>query len=462
MSASTWTTYKSPAGSIKVDSLTKQVLTVANQLLALPQFGKEIENMTATQGSGRPCTSYSGCTHSGCGAVDTTAYNWRNRLQILDLLGIIATHRLPADGNWPEHMHLMLNGMGCAHSSLKGQIAELKRGGDGLVGSKPDRDKALRSGLWPLAVYKGRTGKLKAIKGTNLRTGPSYDRDIIRPASVGTVVNAIMEVSFEPGGKRWFVTDRGEWGFSGKWAKVSIITPTPKQVPANVLNLLNWKITMPTGVKDHPLEVEQPQLATYEHPTFFYVNALRRVIFRTPVNGVTTSGSSYPRTELREMEDNGEDKAKWSNRSGVHTLAGTLAITHLPKKKPQGVIAQIHDPDDDVVMIRATAISSTHAKIEALWSKGKGEGTINKVIDPSYPLGKDFSYTIIATNTGIVVNYLPPGSNEWLQAKNPEKIVKSDLYFKAGMYSQSNEDTEDNENEYAEASYLALAVKHAA
>lgn len=462
MSASTWTTYKSPAGSIRVDSLMKQVLTVANQLLALPKFGAEIEPMTATQGSGRPCTSYSGCTHAGCAAVDITAYNWRNRLIVLDLLGCLAGHRLTSEGNWPEHMHLMLNGMGCAHESLKRQIEEIKDGGDGLSGSRPDRDRYLRSLLWPLAVYNGRTGKLKSTSDTNLRTGPSYERDIIRPAMKGTVVNAIMEVNFD--GNRWFVTDLGEWGFSGKWAKVGVLTPTPKQYPAQLLNLINWKVTMPIGVKDHPLEVKQPGLATYKHDRFFWAYKSRYVVFRTPVNGVTTEHSDYPRTELREMANNGKSLAKWNNRSGIHTLSGTLRINHLPAEKRQGVVAQIHDADDDVVMIRATAVSDTHAKIEAVWSKGKDQGTVNRVLDPSYPMHKDFSYTIIASKSGIVVNYLPPGSNEWVQSKNPKTLIRDNCYFKAGMYCQSNDEIETNDNEYAECAYLAgsLQVQHAA
>jgi hypothetical protein len=462
MSATTRTTYKSPSGSIAVDSLTKQVLTVVNQLLRLPQFGGETENMTGLQGSYRPYTKYSGTTHTGCAAVDLTAYNWRNRLILFDLCGIDAFHRLTSDGDWPEHMHLALRGMGCAASSLKGQNAEVKQGGDGLVGSKPDRDRHLRSLLWPLAVYNGRTGKLKSTTNTNLRTGPSYERDIIRPAMKGTVVNAIMEVNFD--GNRWFVTDLGEWGFSGKWSKVGVLTPTPKQYPSQLLNLTNWKMTMPVGVRDHPLEVKQPELATYKHDRFFWAYKSRYVVFRTPVNGVTTENSDYPRSELREMTNNGKSSAKWSNRSGIHTLSGTLRINHLPAKKPQGVVAQIHDPDDDVVMIRATAVSDTHAKIEAVWSKGKNQGTVNRVLDPSYPMHRDFSYTIIASKSGIVVNYLPPGSNEWVQSKNPKTLIRDNCYFKAGMYCQSNDEIESNDSEYAECAYLAgsLQIRHAA
>lgn len=456
MSASTRTTYKSSAGTIAVDSLMKQVLTVANQLLRLPKFGGEIENMTATQGSFRPSTPYSGTTHTGCAAVDLTAYNWRNRLVVLDLLGAIAGHRLPSEGNWPEHLHVMLNGMGCSAASLKGQIKEVMAGGDGLVGSRPDRDKALRSGLWPLAVYNGRTGKLKAVKKTNLRTGPSYDRKVIRSAIVGTQVNAIMEVNVD--GKRWFVTDQGEWGYSGKWAKVGIITP--KLVPAQVLDLSDWKLTLSVGVKDHPLEVKQPELATYEHPKDFYVrNGL--VYFRTPANGYTTSGSSYPRTELREMNPDGS-KAEWSNKSGIHRLSGTLLVDALPPVKPEVVLAQAHDDDDDVVMLRFIGIKPssgpiTHGKVYAEFSLGKGQGSEKKILAERVALRSEFSYTITADREGFSVGFLAPGASGWRHQS--KFIIRDDCYFKAGMYLQSNTKY-DAGYAFGQSGYRALSIQH--
>lgn len=218
MSASTRTTYTSVAGTVAVDSLTKQILTIQNRLLALPQFGGEIEPMTATQGSYRPKTSYSGSTHTGCAVLDLTAYNWRNRLIVGDLLGADYMHRLKTEGDWPEHGHQMTRGMGCAADSLKAQIVEVRNGGDGLSGNRPDRDAHLRSGLWPLAVYQGRTGYVYAVKATRLYDGPASSRQVVVEVGKGERVNAIMEVRNRYG-NLWFVTDQGLWGASGKWVK---------------------------------------------------------------------------------------------------------------------------------------------------------------------------------------------------------------------------------------------------
>ncbi len=116
-------------------------------------------------------------------------------------------------------------------------------------------------------------------------------------------------------------------------------------VPAEVLNLTNWKETLPTGSAGSPTEIKQPQLASYSSDPYFVVNATGDgVRFRAPVNGVTTSGSSYPRSELREM--NGGDDASWSTTSGTHTMTIDEAITATPSEKPYVVAGQIHDSSD--------------------------------------------------------------------------------------------------------------------
>ncbi|WAP60112.1 hypothetical protein [Streptomyces sp. S465] len=40
---------------------------------------------------------------------------------------------------------------------------------------------------------------------------------------------------------------------------------------------------------------------------------------------MTTGGSGYPRAELREMTDGGEEEAGWPTTEGTHTLVVTEA-----------------------------------------------------------------------------------------------------------------------------------------
>src|SRR5262245_33357455 len=82
--------------------------------------------------------------------------------------------------------------------------------------------------------------------------------------------------------------------------------------PAALLDLRNWKLTLPIASPggSSPLEVKQPELATYSHDEYFHLNAARDgVVFRAHAGGATTSNSGYPRSELREMADNGASMA---------------------------------------------------------------------------------------------------------------------------------------------------------
>ena len=71
--------------------------------------------------------------------------------------------------------------------------------------------------------------------------------------------------------------------------------------PSDILNLTNWKLTMaadhPGASGIQPWEILQPRLDTWAWNPYFtmYTNCVA-VRFRAPVNGATTSGSSYPRT----------------------------------------------------------------------------------------------------------------------------------------------------------------------
>lgn len=60
---------------------------------------------------------------------------------------------------------------------------------------------------------------------------------------------------------------------------------------------------------------------------------------------------------------NGQEKAAWSNMSGVHTLKVAEAVTELPAVKPETVTAQIHDGNDDVMQIRLP-VEGSHLMVQ--------------------------------------------------------------------------------------------------
>lgn len=193
--------------------------------------------------------------------------------------------------------------------------------------------------------------------------------------------------------------------------------------PAQRLDLRNWKVTLPTGGKEKPTEIKQPKLGNFRVDPWFTVNqGCTGVQFRAAVNGVTTSGSGYPRSELREMANGGKDNASWSTTAGTHTLTIDQTITQLPKVKPHLVTGQIHDSEDDVTVFR---LEGTRMYVT------NGDNSTYKLIEPNYRLGTRFQVRFVVSGGKINAYY-----NGQLKATLTKKASGS--YFKAGAYTQAN------------------------
>lgn len=218
--------------------------------------------------------------------------------------------------------------------------------------------------------------------------------------------------------------------------------------PAQVLNLADWKQTLPTGSSKSPTEIKQALLGTFSvDPYFRTSSSCDSVIFRAPVNGVTTSGSGYPRSELREMKNGGKDLASWSTTSGTHTMIIDEAITAVPKVKKHVVAGQIHDADDDVIVIR---LEYPKLFIDI-------NGKAGPTLDANYVLGKRFVVKFVASGGKINVYYNDGNKPAYTLDKK-----SSGNYFKAGAYTQSNCSKEKSceSSNYGEVAIYNLLVQH--
>lgn len=221
-------------------------------------------------------------------------------------------------------------------------------------------------------------------------------------------------------------------------------SPERAEYPGQILDLTNWYITLPTGTPEDPDTVHQPELATYSGPDFRVDDAGTGVLFTANAGGATTKGSKYPRSELREMD--GTEKAAWSNTTGTHTMTVRGAVLSLPPAKPEMVVAQIHDSEDDVILVR---VESGELLVE--WDDGDSKA----MMDPDYTLGSPYDVRITATE-GRVDVYL----GEERKASIP--LSGSGWYFKAGAYLQSNVDRGDAADAVGEVVVEQLNVEHSA
>jgi poly(beta-D-mannuronate) lyase len=222
--------------------------------------------------------------------------------------------------------------------------------------------------------------------------------------------------------------------------------PTKGKVPGQVLNLANWKLTLPVDTvrAGTPDEVKQPELDSFEDANYFHMNStLDGVVFKAHCGGDTTSGSSYPRSELREMTNNGSAKASWATTEGTHTMEIVQAVTHLPVVKPDIVVGQIHDAADDVCVFR---LDGTTLRINP-------HGVHGPVLTSNYQLGTKFTVKFVARDGGVEFYY----NGQYIYTY---KVSTSGCYFKAGAYTQSNTSRGDAATAYGEVVIYKVTVTH--
>lgn len=221
--------------------------------------------------------------------------------------------------------------------------------------------------------------------------------------------------------------------------------PAGEALPARVLDLTGWKLTLPvdTGRPGRPDEVEKAELQSFAAPDFFFVNpAGDGVVFRAPCGGAPTKGSRFPRCELREMKPGGGDEVAWSTDDPVpHVLEADLAVTRTPEARPHVVCAQIHDAEDDLLMIRLEG--------RRLLVERNDVGDVE--LDAAYEPGRAFRLRIEAGGGRVTVGYDGARKLDW-------KVSRNGCYFKAGCYTQSNPSKGDKPEAFGEVVIRRLTV----
>lgn len=305
-----------------------------------------------------------------------------------------------------------------------------------------------RRNLFQLQYWTGSSWQT-VVDGRSSGTGKgleSFAFDAVTTSKIRYVGHGYQGVGGADGGAWNSLTEVEVWGAAGGDDGGGDDGGTAK-VPADVLDLTNWKQTLPIGEPGHPTEIQQPALDTYSHdPYFKVVEGGKAVQFQAPVNGVTTSGSKNPRSELREMKNGGKDKASWSATSGTHTLTVREAFTHLPEKRPYVVGAQIHGGDDDVTVFR---LEGTKLYVT------KDDTTHHQLVDANYKLGTVFEAKFVVKDGKVKAYYNG-------ELKTTIAYTGSGNYFKAGAYTQANCGNTDpcSSSNYGETRIHELKVQH--
>lgn len=208
----------------------------------------------------------------------------------------------------------------------------------------------------------------------------------------------------------------------------------------------NWKLTIP--LKSAP-EIVQPKLASYTSEWFHLNESRDGVVFLARTDGGTTPNSKNPRSELREMRDDGADEAEWNSGIGQHSMLVDLMVTALPiGSKPHVVVAQIHDSSDDMTVFRLEG--------KSLWITDDDK-THGYLVTDNYVLGTRILVGFHVSD-GVVGYSLDGKLIPYTQNKK-----RSGCYFKTGAYNQAGgivTKLPDGKADYAEVVLYSVQVCH--
>lgn len=151
----------------RVDWLTKSFLLAMEERL-----GYELTIVQGSYNAGG--VSQSAGTHDGGGVVDLAPFDAARKVRVARALGGAAWRRMPSQGDWSEHVHIVLVGNEKLSSSAASQVSAYLTGRNGLRNGAPDdgpREFVDRRWRWPYASRVDRARQilraLRLIKGAS-------------------------------------------------------------------------------------------------------------------------------------------------------------------------------------------------------------------------------------------------------------------------------------------------------
>ncbi|MEQ8905684.1 polysaccharide lyase family 7 protein [Ekhidna sp.] len=264
----------------------------------------------------------------------------------------------------------------------------------------------------------------------------------------------------------------------------------PNLPPSGNFDLSKWKVTLP----DQSEVLENELSNGFESENEFYTDPTTgAMVFRCRNDG-QTGGSSYPRSELREMLRAGNTSistqgiglnnwvfssssiANQEASGGVDgTMTATVAVDHVSttgesNKIGRVIIGQIHASSDEPCRIYYRKLpNNTKGSIyfahepttsSEQWYEMIGSRS-SSASDPAdgIALGEQFSYEIDVVGNTLTVTIMRDGKDDVVQVVDMSDSGFEDdwMYFKAGNYNQNNS---GDAGDYAQVSFFALDVSH--
>ena len=234
----------------------------------------------------------------------------------------------------------------------------------------------------------------------------------------------------------------------------------PNLPPGGNFDLNHWYLQLPTsngiltaasGTVD---SASTAQLVAGFTNAYFYTAADGAMIFWAPNNGARTSGSTHPRSELRELLDPADSGVNWTVY-GSNFLTATCVVSNVPSDTGKVCIGQIHEPstkpDGSASANNELTMLMFDLNNQKIYANVNLDGDLSSSFSTTFisgtnvALGKPITYSLLVVNgvMKIIVNNV---TNSWDLfsgtnylghiAQNWDRASSNTVYFKAGDYNQ--------------------------
>ncbi|MDB9949534.1 polysaccharide lyase family 7 protein [Porticoccaceae bacterium] len=283
----------------------------------------------------------------------------------------------------------------------------------------------------------------------------------------------------------------------------------PNVPPGQNFDLLGWYLSTPeensSGLSTRITEVDLA--GGYEHPDYFWTSDDGGMVFRVTNEGArTSSNTSYPRTELREMLRRGDTSISTRSSDGTPTrnnwvfssapasaqqaagavdgqLKATLAVNAVTTSGSSGrvgrvIVGQIHAKDDEPIRLYYRKLpQNQRGSIYAAHEINGGDDIYyemigsrsNSLSDPANGIALDelWSYEILAQGNQLQVTIRSGdlygaiiGTANIDMSASGYDIAQEFMYFKAGAYNQNNTSDGGLADDFSQVTFYQLEASH--
>jgi hypothetical protein len=201
-----------------------------------------------------------------------------------------------------------------------------------------------------------------------------------------------------------------------------------EMLPPGPIDYRMWALQLPIGSGNSPTTIKPDQLLAGFMNEYFYPADDGGQMFMDPVTGVTTSGSTRCRTEMREAVPGG-GQAAWS-ASAVNRMTVEGKIV-----KANGAtitIGQILNGTDSFPLAEFEWSSGKNG-FQLFYEEAKSNGQTIALNTP-WPQNERYSFTLELSNNKLLISV--NGKQVYSHTPSADMLTKK-FYFKFGNYDQN-------------------------